>query len=155
MRELRHAGDGLYREVAEGVDGPGVLVRLYEAQAVWGVCEEVEDELGVCFHGIDAGGEEEPVSGILIYRDIGVGENVLVEVIVHPGNVVGIYHRYMVPWYQTTLLVQLHGLVVFCDTAVGRDGAPVTCLSGCQLLHACHAMMRDVLWHAKPPHDGY
>ena len=63
LRELRHAGDGLYREVAEGVDGPGVLVGLYEAQAVWGVGEEVEDELGVCFHGVDARGEKEPVSG--------------------------------------------------------------------------------------------
>jgi hypothetical protein len=48
LRGLRHARDGFDGEVAQGVDGPGVLVRVKEAQAVRGVSEEVQDELGVC-----------------------------------------------------------------------------------------------------------
>ena len=61
LGDLRHAGDGLYAEVAEGVYGPGVLEGGDEAAAVGGGGEEVEGELGVGFDGVDAGGEEESV----------------------------------------------------------------------------------------------
>lgn len=76
LRELGHAGDGLYAEVAEGGDGPSVLEGGDEAGAVGGVGEEVEDELSVCFDGVDAGFEEEsarPGLAKLNRGEIGIG----------------------------------------------------------------------------------
>ena len=59
LRDLRHARDGLNGEVAETVDGPGVLVSFDEAAAIWRISEDIESELSVCFDGIDATREEE------------------------------------------------------------------------------------------------
>lgn len=53
LRDLRHARDGLDGEVAETVDGPGVLVRFDEAAAIWRISKKIESKLSVRFHGVD------------------------------------------------------------------------------------------------------
>ena len=70
LRGLRHAADGFDAEVAERIDKPGVLVRVYEIAAVLGGREEVEEELGVGFDAVDAAGEEEAVEVIVEAVDV-------------------------------------------------------------------------------------
>ena len=65
LRELRHAADGFDAEVAEGGNGPGVLVFGHETAAVcWGV-HLVQHELSVGFDGVDAAREEEFVEVVV------------------------------------------------------------------------------------------
>lgn len=54
LRSLGHAGDGFNGKVAEGVDCPGILEGVDETRAVGCFCYQVQDELGVCFDGVDA-----------------------------------------------------------------------------------------------------
>ena len=64
LRDLGHAGDSLDGEVAETVDGPGILVGFDEAAAVWRISEEIKSKLSVRFDGVDATREEK--SGICV-----------------------------------------------------------------------------------------
>lgn len=66
LRDLGHARDGLDGEVAETVDGPGILVGLDEAAAIWRISEEVESKLSVRFHRVDATRKEKSKIRVLV-----------------------------------------------------------------------------------------
>lgn len=66
LRNLGHARDGLDGEIAETVDGPGVLVGFDEAAAIWRISEEIESKLSVRFDGVDATREEKSMGYVLV-----------------------------------------------------------------------------------------
>ena len=107
LRGLRHAGDGFDGEVAEAGDCPGILVGSDETAAVVCVVEEVEEELGVGFDAVDAGGEEEAV-----------------EVIVHPGSVFCVDYGHLT-FDKSFRFADLAGFVLFCNGSGRGDAAPV------------------------------
>ena len=107
LRGLRHAGDGFDGEGAEAGDRPSILVGGDEAAAVVCVVEEVEEELGVGFDAVDAGGEEEAV-----------------EVVIHPGSVFCIDHGHLT-FDESFRSADLAGFILFGNGPGGRDAAPV------------------------------
>lgn len=73
LRDLGHARDRLDGEIAETVDGPGVLVGFDESAAIWRIGKEIESKLSVSFHRVDATREEKSKSCALVVthmRDI-------------------------------------------------------------------------------------
>ena len=70
LRDLRHARDGLDGEVAETVDGPGVLVRFNEAATIWRIGEEIKSKLSVRFYRVDTTGEEKSRSRDLVVMNV-------------------------------------------------------------------------------------
>ena len=106
--ELGHAGDGFYIEIAQRGNSPSVLEGRDEAFAVWGVVEEVEDKLRVCFDRIDTTREEE-----------------FVEVVVHAVDVGGVDNADFIAGDEACFFSQFDCFVVLRYAAFGRDAAPV------------------------------
>ena len=55
-------------------------------------------------------------------------KNSLVEVVVHPVNIVRIHHCHRFRWNKTPLFADCDSLVLFGNTAVRRNTSPVSCL---------------------------
>ena len=70
LRDLGHARNGSDGEVAETIDGPGVLVSLYETAAIWRISKNVQSKLSICFHRVDARREEKAWSLLLAAKNV-------------------------------------------------------------------------------------
>ena len=93
--------------MAQGSNGPGVLVACYEIPAVLGRGEEVKEELGISFDAVNAAGEEKAVKVIV--------ETVNVKRVNDGHGVAG----------DAFLFLDNAGFVGFCESASGGDTAPV------------------------------
>ena len=153
LRDLGHAGDGLDGEVAETVDRPGILVGFDEAAAIWRISQEVKSKLSICFDRVDATREKKSRNCILVFiKVIGDLVTILVKVVVHPVDVIRIYHCHCISWHEILLFAYLHSLVIFCNTPVGRYTSPVACL---RLLSVSSHYIESCLVTYNSMPDGY
>ena len=153
LRDLGHARDGLDGEVSETVDGPGILVGFDETAAIWRISQEIESKLSVRFDRIDATREEKSWSSSLVVIDPSKFlRNLPVEVVVHPVNVICIHHCHCLRWNETPLFADGDSLILFGDTPVRRNTAPVSRLHLLSIPSRCVDLHR-VTNNSMP--DGY
>ena len=136
--------------MAETVDRPGILVGFDEAATIWGISQEIESELSVRFYRVDATEKEESRSCISAVIDARSPKNLPIEVIIHPVDVIRIHHCHCLCWDEIPLFADCDSFVLFSNTPVRRNTAPVSRLHLLSIPSHCMELRGgDTQWHAR------